>query len=226
MTDVAGVRLNIGSGPTIAPGWISIDGSWQARFAGRPMAARVVSLLTGREVGHWPSGIRCLDVRRGLPFPDNSATVVYSSHMIEHLFRDEAGAFLRDARRVLALGGICRIVVPDLRSMIQWYVERNGAAPAEGEAPRSDTLMEMLLVSSSSAPPRSILGVYRRLTDFDRHKWMYDEPGLTELFRESGFACPHARRSLESDIAQDVLAAVEKPERMDGGAGICVEARK
>jgi SAM-dependent methyltransferase len=226
LADIAGVLLNIGSGPAVAPGWISIDGSWQARFAGRPIAARVVSLLTGRQVGHWPAGIRCLDVRRGLPFADRSASAVYSSHMIEHLFRDEAGAFLRDAHRVLVPGGICRIVVPDMRSMVRWYVERNGAAPANGEAPRSDRLMEMLGVSSPSAPPRSILGAYRRRTDFDRHKWMYDEPGLIALFRESGFACPVARGPLESDIPRDVLAAVEKRERMDGGAGICVEARK
>jgi len=226
LADIAGVLLNIGSGPAVAPGWISIDGSWQARFAGRPMAARVVSLLTGRQVGYWPAGIRCLDVRRGLPFADNSASVVYSSHMIEHLFRNEAGAFLRDARRVLAPGGICRIVVPDIRSMVQWYVERNGAAPSHGEASQSDRLMEMLGVSSSSSPPRSILGAYRRLTDFDRHKWMYDEPGLIALFRESGFASPGARGPLESDIPSGALAAVEKRERMDGGAGICVEARK
>jgi SAM-dependent methyltransferase len=220
------VLLNIGSGPAVAPGWISIDGSWQARFAGHPMAARVVSLLTGRQVGHWPAGIRCLDIRRGLPFTDNSARVVYSSHTIEHLFRDEACAFLRDARRVLAPGGICRIVVPDIRAMVQWYVERNGSPPANGEPARSDRLMEMLGVSSPSAPPRSILGAYRRLTDFDRHKWMYDELGLIALFREAGFACPGARGPLESDIPRDVLAAVEKRERMDGGAGFCVEARK
>ena len=226
LADIAGVLLNIGSGPAVAPGWISIDGSWQARFAGRPMAARVVSLLTGRQVGHWPAGIRCLDIRRGLPFADSSASVVYSSHMIEHLFRDEAGAFLRDALRVLVPGGICRVIVPDMRSMVQWYVERNGAAPANDETPRSDRLMEMLGVSSPSAPPRSILGAYRHLTDFDRHKWMYDEPGLIALFRKSGFACPVARGPLESDIPRDVLAAVEKWERMDGGAGICVEARK
>jgi SAM-dependent methyltransferase len=226
LADIAGVLLNIGSGPAVAPGWISIDGSWQARFAGRPIAARVVSLLTGRHVGHWPAGIRCLDIRRGFPFADSSASIVYSSHMIEHLFRDEACAFLRDAHRVLVPGGICRIVVPDMRSMVQWYVERNGAPPANGEAPRSDRLMEMLGVSSPSAPPRSILGAYRRLTDFDRHKWMYDEPGLIALFRESGFARPVARGPLESDIPRDVLSAVEKRERMDGGAGICVEARK
>jgi predicted SAM-dependent methyltransferase len=223
---MAGMLLNIGSGPAVAPGWISIDGSWQARFAGRPVAARIVSLLTGREVGHWPAGIRCLDVRRGLPFADNSAAVVYSSHMIEHLFRDEACAFLCEARRVLAPGGICRIVVPDMRSMVEWYVERNGSPPANGEAPRSDRLMEMLGMSSPSAPPRSLLGVYRRLTDFDRHKWMYDEPGLIALFREAGFACPAFRGTLESDIPQGVLAAVEIRGRLDGGAGFCVEARK
>ena len=226
MADAAGVLLNIGSGPAVAPRWISIDGSWQARFAGNAIAAGLVSRFTGRQVGHWPAGIRCLDVRRGLPFADNTVSVVYSSHMIEHLFRDEAAAFLREVRRVLAPGGICRIVVPDLRSMVRWYVERDGAASASYEAPRSDTLMEMLGVSSQAAPPRSILGVYRRFTDFDRHKWMYDEPGLAALFRESGFACPGARRSLESDIPRDLLAAVEKPDRIEGGAGICVEARK
>ena len=226
MGEAAGVSLNIGSGPAVAPGWISIDGSWQARFAGRPAAARLVSRLTGRRVGHWPAGIRCLDVRRGLPFPDNSVDVVYSSHMIEHLFRDEAAAFLREVRRVLAPAGICRIVVPDMASMVRWYVDRDGAPSANGEAPRSDTLMEMLGVSAQVAPPRSMLGVYRRLTDFDRHKWMYDERGLAALFRESGFARPAARRSFESDIARDLLAAVEKPERIEGGAGICVEARK
>jgi hypothetical protein len=55
---------------------------------------------------------------------------------------------------------------------------------------------------------------------------MYDEPGLIALLRESGFASPAARGPLDSDIRGDVLAAVEKRERMDGGAGICAEARK
>jgi predicted SAM-dependent methyltransferase len=145
--------------------------------------------------------------------------------MIEHLFRDEAGAFLRDAWRVLSPRGICRIVVPDVRSMVRWYVEQAGA-PANGDVPRSDRFMEMLGVSSQSAPPRSLLGAYRRLTDFDRHKWMYDEPGLIALFREAGFTGAGARGPLESDIPRDVLAAVENRERMDAGAGICVEARK
>ena len=224
MTDTS-LRLNVGSGPQVADGWISIDGSWQARFAGHPAAAQFVSWVTGREVGHWPAGIRCHDVRRGLPFADGSAAVVYSSHMIEHLFRDEAQRFMRDVRRVLAPGGICRIVVPDMRSMIGWYFDDHGAA-SNGYRSRSDRLMEMLAVSSPSAPPRSLLGLYRRLTDFDRHKWMYDEAGLQALFEDAGFSSPRARRSLESDIAPDVLARVEKVERIDNGAGICVEAHK
>lgn len=210
----------------VVPGWTSIDGSWQARLAGRPVVARLVSRLTGREVGHWPEGIECLDVRRGLPFADDTVSVVYSSHMIEHLFRDEAVALLREVRRVLAPEGICRVVVPDLRSMVRWYVESNAGVPANGDGSRSDTLMKMLGVSSMSVPPRSMLGVYRRFTDFERHKWMYDEQGLAALFRESGFDRPRTQRSLESEIPRELLGAVENPDRIQGGAGICMEARK
>jgi SAM-dependent methyltransferase len=226
LPDVGLARLNIGSGPNVAAGWTSIDGSWQARFAGRPNIARVVSRITGRQVGHWPAGIRCLDVRRGLPFADNSVSVVYSSHMIEHLFREEAVVLLREVRRVLAPGGICRVVIPDLQSMVRSYAERVRSSSAHGDEPGSERLMEMLGMSSRSTPPRSVLGFYRRVTDFERHKWMYDEAGLSALLRESGFTGPRACGSLQSDIPSDVLAAVENPDRIEGGAGICVEARK
>jgi len=146
--------------------------------------------------------------------------------MIEHLFREEAVVLLREVRRVLAPGGICRVVIPDLQSMVRSYAERVRSSSAHGDEPGSERLMEMLGMSSRSTPPRSVLGFYRRVTDFERHKWMYDEAGLSALLRESGFTGPRACGSLQSDIPSDVLAAVENPDRIEGGAGICVEARK
>ena len=47
----AGDFLNVGSGPVVRPGWISIDGSWQARLAGHPLLAGVAQTRHGAPGG-------------------------------------------------------------------------------------------------------------------------------------------------------------------------------
>lgn len=61
-----------------------------------------------------PDNIIVHNLAKGIPFPDGSVDVVYHSHLLEHLDRDVAERFLREVQRVLRLGGIQRIVVPDL----------------------------------------------------------------------------------------------------------------
>jgi hypothetical protein len=75
-------------------------------------------------------------------------------------------------------------------------------------------------------PAPMALRWYRRLTDFDSHKWMYDAESLVHLFRQSGFDDPAVRPLLDSAIPKALLAQVERPERLDNGAGVCVEAVK
>jgi SAM-dependent methyltransferase len=48
-----------------------------------------------------------------LAFEDGQFDFVYTEHFFEHLFLDEALALLRETRRVLAVGGVVRIAVPD-----------------------------------------------------------------------------------------------------------------
>jgi SAM-dependent methyltransferase len=228
----SGPMVNVGSGPASPAGWINIDGSAQAWFAAHPALSRLATRLTGRQVGHWPSGVVYRDVRRGLGFPQASVAAVFSSHFVEHLYRDEALCFLRDAYRALAPGGACRIVVPDVAAIVDWYLERRTQPPARqppAEQPEasSDVLMGLLGVHSQRrAPGKGLLALYRRRTDFDAHKWMYDADGLVALFREAGFEDPAPRKHLDSSIPRDALAAVERADRIDNGAGICVEARR
>jgi hypothetical protein len=217
-----GLWINVGSGPSAPPGWLSIDGSWQAWLAGRPVAASLARLLTGRDVGHWPAGIVCRDVRRGLSLPEGSAAVVFSSHLVEHLHRGDALTLLRDAYRALRAGGVCRVVTPDLRGLVDTYVRDR-----EGTSGAADRLQEALLLHPAATPHTgALLGWYRRATAFDHHKWVYDGASLCELFREAGFAAPRVRPYLESDIPRDRLAQVEHADRVCDGAGICVEARR
>ena len=223
----AGPLVNVGCGPANPAGWVNIDGSAQAWFAAHPTFSRLAERMTGRRVGHWPHGVVYRDVRRGLGFPAASVAVVFSSHFVEHLYRDEALNFLREAHRALMPGGACRIVVPDVAAIVDWYLERRREPAAGKTDSSSDVLMGLLGVHAPRrAAGRGLLALYRRWTDFDSHKWMYDAEGLLALFREAGFADPAPRKHLDSSIPRDALAAVESAERIDDGAGVCVEARR
>lgn len=84
------LALHLGCGPHYIAGMINIDGNIH------------------RKKDLW------LDLRNALPFPDRSASLVYSSHMIEHLFPDDAIRLLREVHRVLADDGVARIAVPSM----------------------------------------------------------------------------------------------------------------
>ena len=223
----AGPMVNAGSGPADPRPWINIDGSWQARLGGHRWLARAGSRLLGTDVGHWPSGVRYRDVRRGLGYPDGSVAVVYASHMLEHLYRDEALRFLEDVHRALMPDGVCRIVVPDVEQIVHWYLAHQREPLETRRESSSDVLMGLMLlrpkrVSNGSGPLRFA----RRLADLHEHKWMYDREGLVALFREAGFHGPSPRAFLDSAIPRAALEQVEQRERVEGGAGVCVESRK
>ncbi|WP_210412920.1 class I SAM-dependent methyltransferase [Leptospira gomenensis] len=62
------------------------------------------------------------DLRSGIPLQANSVDVVYHSHVLEHFPRHEALAFLKNCFFVLKPGGILRVVVPDLETIITEYL--------------------------------------------------------------------------------------------------------
>jgi predicted SAM-dependent methyltransferase len=220
-----GPWLNIGSGPSSPPDWVSFDGSWQARLAGHRWLASAGRRALGVDIGHWPPGVRHRDIRRGLPYADQSVAVVYASHVLEHLHRSETARFLSHVRRLLKPGGVCRVVVPDVHAIVTWYLA-NREEPAAGRTvSSSDLLMNMLMLRSPHARNGNrVLGLVRRVADLHEHKWMYDQEGLLAVFEEAGFARPAGRQYLESAIPRAPLEQVEREDRICRGAGVCVEA--
>jgi ubiquinone/menaquinone biosynthesis C-methylase UbiE len=58
-----------------------------------------------------------------LHFEDNSVDIIYASHVIEYFDRSEVLDLLFEWRRVLKVGGILRLAVPDFEAMSKLYVE-------------------------------------------------------------------------------------------------------
>lgn len=90
--------LNVACGNRYHKDWINIDINPHSEFVKR------------------------INVLEGLPFPDNSMDVVYSSHFLEHLTKEQAKFVLKEFYRVLKPNGILRIVVPDLENICREYL--------------------------------------------------------------------------------------------------------
>lgn len=92
--------LNLGCGARHHPDWTNID-----------------------FVSNHPS-VKAYNLLHGIPFADQSYDVVYHSHVLEHFPKEDAINFLTQCNRVLKTGGILRVVVPDLESIVKCYLEK------------------------------------------------------------------------------------------------------
>ncbi len=58
-----------------------------------------------------------------LPFKDNSVEVIFSSHVLEHLFENAGEALLKECFRVLKPDGLIRVSVPDYDIALDQYLD-------------------------------------------------------------------------------------------------------
>jgi len=90
------LKLNVGVGPNLKPGWVNIDFE----------AANALSL----------------DMREKMPFDDNSCSMIYSEHFFEHLEHPvDTGHFLSESLRILEPGGVWTAGVPDTEWPLKDY---------------------------------------------------------------------------------------------------------
>ncbi|HKD68947.1 MAG TPA: methyltransferase domain-containing protein [Candidatus Binataceae bacterium] len=125
------VKVNLGSGLQVAPGWINVDGSLRTLAAGHSpfVIGLVYRFLTDHQNLSRDEFVALLskntfvhyDLKYGVPLPDSSADFIFTSHSLHHLYRDKAQALLADALRVLKAGGTIRIAVPNLEYIFSLY---------------------------------------------------------------------------------------------------------
>jgi len=105
------------------------------------------------------------DLRKGIPFPTNSVSKIYSHHFLEHLTYKECQKFLDECLRVLKIGGEFSVSVPNIRVHINAYLNSDmdkkwfGYKPAYNNTTRIDHLNYAFYMDG-------------------HHKYMFDEENL------------------------------------------------
>jgi len=115
------------------------------------------------------------DLRKPLPFPDNSVDFIYNEHFLEHLTVEEGIAAIKGFYRVLKPGGVMRIAMPDLEKTVYAYLDENWEK-------NSKATLEKLGLSFIQTRAERINISFR----WWGHKWLYDWEELERRLKEAG----------------------------------------
>jgi predicted SAM-dependent methyltransferase len=147
------IKLNIGCGTDYKKSWINIDNNSDHNIEKLDL--------------NW-------DLRYPLPFEDNSVDFIFNEHFFEHITPEEALPIMQDLKRVLKPGGVMRIAMPDLESVVSHYLH----VPLNKDHVIKDYHFEHV-----KTPAEWINMSFR----WWGHQWLYDWEELQRRLMEAGF---------------------------------------
>ena len=152
-------RYNLGSGGKHILGWINVDIDGSADIQ--------------HDLSNFP-----------WPFPDSEADEILASHIIEHLFKKDAWRFLSECWRIMKIGAVIHIAVPDMDKFINCKLTGDWA-PIQGYFWRD---LNHLLG-----------GDERERNEHQRHKYMYNYETLAYMLKQIGFLPSRRDKPIEFD---------------------------
>jgi hypothetical protein len=172
-----------------------------------------------------------------LPFPDESFSVVHSSHMIDHISHLKIEEVLCEINRISKVGGIVRITTPDLKKLATAYVngdteEMKRLRPFSyswseeriGNSPLGLGQVFTTAMISTGVDTFLLCSDYSEIYAGCGHMSSYDYEMLSGLLRRYGFTDIKRRDPYESDI--EGYENLINPVTIGAYSALSVECRK
>lgn len=174
------VKLEIGSGPVKGKnGWTTLDLAVEADI-------------------YW-------DLLNGIPFPDNTISEIYSSHVFEHFYYHDLLKLLKECYRVLKPGGVINTCVPDASIYIKAYSQ-------------PENFDESYMAYSPAVISNERMDIVNYIAYMDgHHRYMFDQDNLLRVLSTAGFVDIQSRSfdpSLDLDARryESIYALGYKPD--------------
>ena len=160
----------------------------------------IEGFLNSQIVGDVP-----IDITSRLPLPDSSFSLIYSSHLVEHIHRKQFASFLADSFRVLKPNGIHIVATPSIEK-----ISRTIYGPPTHEK-------TLLMDSGSRFYPETFHTESQQLNLSMRafgHRFLYDLAFMRAAAAEAGFSSVESVDNLElPDKALSRYIKAKKPPR-------------
>jgi predicted SAM-dependent methyltransferase len=152
------------------------------------------------------------DIRRGLPFADGSVTLIYASHVFEHIdFKFDLPKLLNACRVALSASGKIRIVVPDTALFIDAYLSSDGKkwASLGFKSMPVDMPTPMCLVNHVFHQD----GEHQFGYDYETLKWALENAGFEDIGISTFRGSTHFPASLDLACHEPYSLYVEASKR-------------
>jgi len=180
------IKLNVGASPIwVKEGWHTLDHKLQKTTK---------TAIAGNAVN--------------IDLPDESCEIVFCSHVFEHIPHTQLPIVLSEINRVLCVGGVLRILTPDLSVIAKAYVEKDDdffeKAKKEDETIRTDLGFGGMFMNFVVSPGQDTALLNRDLNQFVAgyaHLYSYDYEMLATLLNYVGYI-PKQAKFGESDTVE------------------------
>lgn len=206
--------IHVGCGATAPKEWLNFDGSYTLKLQRLPIIGYAIKKLFPVA---FASHVMYADVRKPLPVKNNSVKAIYNSHMLAQMTPVEMDLALKHMYIALQKGGVLRVVVPDLKHVIDGYNWRADQKPEEA----AEFFNQASLMALSNRP-KGIKQRFEAAYGFSRNAWLIDESYLKKKLAMAGFKIMRVAKF--NDSKDDMFKLVEKEDRFTGA--ICIEAIK
>lgn len=194
-------HIQFGCGFDAAASWRNFDASPSLKLQRLPVVGP--ALVSLKMTPRFPPGVEYGDIVRGLPVAPGSADAIFSSHVLEHLARNDCMVALQRTLMLLRPGGVFRLVLPDLRALADAYV--NCGLPDS-----ADRFMDRSFLGKRERS-RGLRSIVHAAFGNSAHLWMWDAVSLADALRRSGFVA--VRQASLGDADDRLFDLVERADR-------------